>query len=140
MLLVLICVLAIAGTVLFFGSNRKALTEEERGIAGHWSGDGVDLELGDAGLYALVTGTAGGSAVECGKWRVEGGTLQMRAKSGGKPGSTLLMTQPGLRAGPFRRQSERLELNLQTALPGERSRPENWALRQAEGAILGRCP
>lgn len=137
-LLVVICVLAIAGTVLFFGADRPPLTPDEEAIRGHWSADAIDLELGDAGRYALVVGTAG--RVECGKWRVEGGSLQMRAKSGGAPGTTLLMTQPGFRAGSYQRHGERLDLHLQTALPGERSRPESWALAQAEGALLERCP
>lgn len=136
-LLVVICVLAVAGTALFFGADRPPLTGEEQVVAGHWSDDAVELEFGDSGRYALVVGTGGG--VECGKWRVEGGTLQMRAKRGAKGGSTLLMTQPGLRAGTFVRNGDRLDLSLQTALPGARSRPESWALRKAAGALLERC-
>lgn len=136
-LLVVVCVLAIAGTALFFGADRSPLTPDEKLVAGHWSGDALDLELGDTGRYALVAGTGGG--VECGKWRVEGGSLQMRAKSGATAGSTLLMTQPGLRAGTFVRDGDRLDVSLQTALPGARSRPESWALRKADGALLDRC-
>lgn len=137
-LLVVVCVLAIAGTALFFGAARPALTRDELAIAGHWSDDAaVDLELGGTGLYALVVGTAGG--VECGKWRVEGGSLQMRAKSGAPRGSTLLMTQPGMRAGSFALTNGTLDVKLQTALPGARSRPENWTLRKAEGGLMSRC-
>jgi len=138
-LLVVICVLAIGGTALFFGAARAPLTPDEVAIAGHWNGDAVDLELGDTGRYALVVGTAGG--VECGKWRVEAGSLQMRAKSGAptSTSSVLLMTQPGLRAGTFALEAGELDLQLQTALPGARSRPEHWTLRKAEGTLLERC-
>ena len=38
-LLVVICVLAIGGTALFFGATRAPLTPEEVAITGHWNGD-----------------------------------------------------------------------------------------------------
>lgn len=139
-LLIVVCVLAIAGTIVFFGSDEPGLAEDEKAIAGRWSGGGVELELADTGLYALVVGTAG--SLECGKWRVVDQTLQMRTKRGGAAATTLLMTQPGFRAGTFKLrpgEAEQIELELRAALPGERSRPESWALRRSTGALREGC-
>lgn len=136
-LLIVICVLSVAGTVVFFGADEPGLTPEENAIAGRWSGGGVELELAETGLYALVAGTGGG--LECGKWRVVDETLQMRAKRGGAAPTTLLMTQPGFRAGTFRRDAERMDLELQAALPGERLRPESWTLQRAHGSLREKC-
>ena len=160
-LLVVVCVLAIGGTVLFFGSGPSERTPDETAITGRWSGDAldrarvaseeaeragqlgradrarIDLELGDAGRYALVVGTGGG--VECGKWRVDRGSLQMRAKNSAGMGSTLLMTQPGFRAGTFKHAGEQLDVSMQSALPGARSRAERWALTRSEGTLLAGC-
>ena len=138
--LVLVCVLAIAGTAVFFGSGDAALTDEEKSIAGRWRDGSVDLELADGGRYALVVGTGGGAAVECGKWRVADGTLQMRAKQIPGIKSTLLMTQPGFRAGTFEIDGSSVDLALQAALPGERSRPENWTLTRTTAGLMARCP
>lgn len=137
-LLVLVCVLAIAGTVIFYGSGSAPLTADEQRIAGRWSDGSVDLELGQTGRYALVVGSAG--ELECGKWRVADGTLQMRAKQSAGIKSTLLMTQPGFRAGTFSFEEGKVDLRLQAALPGERSRPENWTLAPAAAGLLERCP
>jgi hypothetical protein len=140
-LLIVICVLAVAGTIVFFGSDDPGLADDEKAIAGSWSGGGVELELDGSGLYALVVGTAG--SLECGKWRVVDRTLQMRAKRGGAAATTLLMTQPGFRAGTFTLQpgdAEQIQLELQAALPGERSRPESWSLRRSAGGLRERCP
>jgi hypothetical protein len=49
------------------------------------------------------------------------------------------MTQPGFRAGTFRREGERLDVDMQTALPGERSRAERWTLTHGDGTLDG-CP
>lgn len=136
--LVLVCVLAIAGTVVFFGAGSGPLTEEERRLSGAWSDETVELELGESGRYALVVGTAG--ALECGKWRVTDGTLQMRSKQSAGIKSTLLVTQPGFRAGTFAIEGNTVDFELQAALPGERSRPEEWTLARDSAGLLARCP
>ena len=124
-----VCAFALAGTYLLFFDEPPPIGEDERAIAGRWTGPSISLELGTNGAYALVLGTAA-APVECGRWRVEAGTLQMRASRGAPRGSTLLLTQPGFRAGGIETDpaSGRLVLSMQAALPGARTRREEWVL------------
>ena len=142
-LLVLVCAAAIAGTVIFFGSDGRPYEEKDRFVVGSWKKGDLALELAEVGRYALVVGTSGAPA-ECGKWRLVAGSLQMRAKKSAPVASTLLMTQPGFRAGTVEHHPatsgspEELTLTLLTAKPGTTA-AVRWNLARTEEPLLQRC-
>lgn len=141
--LALVCLTALAGTFLFFGSDPAPVAGDVHPLVGSWTGPRATLELGGDGRYALILGTAG-AAVECGKWRVEEGSLQMRARSGAPRSRPLSLTQPGLRAGAVHLDPgppERLALRLREARPGAASRESAWELARPASAagLLARC-
>lgn len=118
MLLASVLVAAVAGTVLFFGSDGPVT--DDPAIAGRWSRDAVDLHLEPGGTYILVAGTGGAAGRECGKWRALEGTLQMRAKDVHPGAGVVLLRNPGLRAGPYRvaPPGGTLSVTLHQAMPG----------------------
>ena len=137
-----------AGTLVFFGSDEAPFEEKDRFLAGTWSGPAPDgeitLELATDGRYALVTGSAGGAtvrSVECGKWRYRAGSLQMRSKKHASLANTLLLRQPGLRAGSVEHHAkdDRITLTLLAAKAGGANEAAHWDLSRREEHVLPLC-
>ena len=148
-LLIAVCALAIAGSVVFYGSPKGPVTDDPTLIrtwraSGLSAGDAL-LELRESGDYVIAT--TAGELAECGHWRSEGGSLHMRVRwsARGVESKPLLLWHPGLRsihlACADRRGEtgdapaaacERWELTEHIAIPAvQRSQPRRWTLAGA---------
>lgn len=157
--MIAVCVLAIVGTVVFYGQPKGPVTDDPS-LARTWTAEGlargaVSLDLRPDGRYLIVT--SAGAVAECGHWRSEGGTMHMRVR--GSPGESpaarpLLLWQPALRAihlecpawrateaGGEPPACERWTLTEHVAVPAAmRSDPRVWHLAPAQAAAPSLSP